>query len=146
MFPRTQFHNLVGNNLPFLHITVGIENSDRLPFRFFRKYLLPYLLAIFRYQTVCRAYNGLGRTIVLLQFKKLGSLIQLSKFQYIVNISPSEGLNTLCIIPHYAYTLMFLGKLKHNAVLRKISILILIHQHITELLRILTADFGMIAE
>ena len=41
---------------------------------------------------------------------------------------------------------MFLGKLKHNAVLRKISILILIHQHITELLRILTADFGMIAE
>lgn len=47
MFPRTQFHNLVGNNLPFLHITVGIENSDRLPFRFFRKYLLPYLLAIF---------------------------------------------------------------------------------------------------
>ena len=128
MFPRTQFHNLVGNNLPFLHITVGIENSDRLPFRFFRK------------------YNGLGRTIVLLQFKKLGSLIQLSKFQYIVNISPSEGINTLCIIPHYAYTLMFLGKLKHNAVLRKISILILIHQHITELLRILTANFGMIAE
>ena len=120
MFPRTQFHNLVGNNLPFLHITVGIENSDRLPFRFFRKYLLPY--------------------------KKFGSLIQLSKFQYIVNISPSEGINTLCIIPHYAYTLMFLGKLKHNAVLRKISILILIHQHITELLRILTANFGMIAE
>ena len=146
MFPRTQFHNLVGNNLPFLHITVGIENSDRLPFRFFRKYLLPYLLAIFLYQTVCRAYNGLGRTIVLLQFKKLGSLIQLGKFQYIVNIRPSEGIDTLRIIPHHAYTLMLPGKLKHNAVLCEVGILVLIHQHITELLRILAANLGIIPE
>ena len=90
-----------------------------------------------------RADNGLGGTVILLQLEDLRIGIYFRKVENIVNIGTTEGVDTLCIIPHHTDMLMVLGKLQHNAVLCKIGILILIYQNVTELVLITRQHLGV---
>ena len=98
------------------------------------------------YQAVGRADNGLGGTVILLQLEDLRIGIYFRKIENIVNIGTTEGVDTLCIIPHHTDMLMVLGKLQHDAVLCKIGILILIHQNVTELVLITRQHLGVVPE
>ena len=101
---------------------------------------------ILGYQAVGGRNDGLRRAVVLLQLKEFGPLVHLRKLQDILDVRPSEGINTLSIIAHYTYLLVFAGELEHNAMLGIIGILILVHQHISELRSILYAYLRIISE
>ena len=141
-----QFSYLIHHNIPFFHITVCLVHTNGLSLLLFREHFLAYLPLVLFYQAVGRADNGLGGTVILLQLEDLRIGIYFRKVENIVNIGTTEGVNTLCIIPHHTDMLMVLGKLQHNAVLCKIGILILIYQNVTELVLITRQHLGVVPE
>ena len=145
MFP-TQFSYLIGYDIPFFHITVSLKNANRFATFFFREYFFPNLTFILFDQTVGSTDDGLRRTIILLQFKDFRVRINLREIKDIINIRSTERVNTLRIIAYHTNTLIFFRQLKYNAMLGIIRILILVHQHITELLPITGQHFRKVAE
>jgi len=132
---------LIDHNISFFHIAVRIEHRHRFSLLLFREHLFPYLLPVLLYQAVGRTNDGLCGTIVLLQFEQSRSFVQLGKLQDIIDIGSTEGIDALRVISHHTHLLMDTGQLLHNAMLRIIGILILIHQYIFELTGILLTDF-----
>ena len=98
-----QLAYFVDHNVAFFHIAIGLEYADGVSLLFLRKYLFSYLPLVFFYNAVGRRYDGLRRAVVLLQFEDLGVGIYFGEIQNIVDICPTEGVYTLCIIAHYAY-------------------------------------------
>src|SRR5665213_670916 len=90
------------------------------------------LVTVFSNNLIGRTYNSFGRAVVLFQFKNLGICVMLLKVEYVLNISSTEGIYTLRIIAHHTYIKMPCCKLAQYHILRKVSILVLIYQYITE--------------
>ena len=86
------------------------------------------------------------RSVVLLELEEFRSLVYLGKLQDILDVRPAEGIDALCIIAYHAHLLVLLRELEHDAMLGKVRILILVHQHIAELHGILLADVRKVAE
>lgn len=112
----------------------------------FREYFFPNLTFILFDQTIGSTDNGLRRTIILLQFKDFRVRINLREIKDIINIRSTERVNTLRIIAYHTNTLIFFRQLEYDAMLGIIRILILVHQHITELLPITGQHFRKVAE
>ena len=64
--------------------------------------------------------------------------------QYVVDVRPSETVDTLCVISHHTNPLMFTRQLVDNLLLGAVRILILINQHVLESLRIFPAHIFML--
>ena len=97
-------------------------------------------------QTVGCLYDGLGRAVVLLQFKELCTRQLFLIIQNIVNIGTTEAIDALRIITYGTDTQFFLTELHHDRHLHMVCILILIHQDIIEPAGILLSDFLVISE
>ena len=97
-------------------------------------------------QTVGCLYDGLSRSVVLFQFKELGSRQLFLIIQYIVDVGTTEAIDALRIITHGTNTQFFLTELHHDRHLYMVGILILIHQDIIEPAGILLSDFLVISE
>ena len=80
------------------------------------------------YQTISRLNNSLCRTVVLLQFEELATLILLLKVENVINIGSTESVDTLCIITHDTYMTMLRSQLPNYLLLCIVSVLILIHE------------------
>ena len=145
MFP-TQFSYLIGYDIPFFHITVSLKNANRFATFFFREYFFPNLTFILFDQTVGSTDDGLRRTIILLQFKDFRIRINLREIKDIINIRSTERVDALRIIAYHTNTLIFFRQLEYDTMLGIIRILILVHQHITELLPITGQHFRKVAE
>ena len=141
-----QFGYLVDYNIALFHITVCLIHPDSLSPLLFRKDFLANLPLILFYQTVGCRDNRLGGTIILFQLKNFRTRIYLCKIQNVINIRPPERINTLRIITHHTDVLMLFRQLKHNTVLGKVGVLILIHQNIAKLRLIAGKHIRMVAE
>ena len=90
--------------------------------------------------------NVLGRTVVALQLKDAATGVDVLKLQDIVDIGTAKRIDTLCIVAHHTKVAMSVTELLHNQMLCKVGILILVHQHIAEIVLIFFQHFGMISE
>jgi len=145
IFP-TKFSYLISNDIPFFHITICLKYTDSFPFLLFGKYGFTYLALILFYQAVGSTNNGLCGTIVLLQLENFRIRICLRKVKDIINIRSTKRVNALCIIANNTNMLIFFRQLQNNAMLRIISILILINEYISELVLITCQYFRIITK
>lgn len=98
------------------------------------------------YQAVGGRNDGLGGAIVLFQLKDLRTRIYLCEIQDIVDVGSPEGVDALRVIAHHTDVLMLFCQLKHNAVLGKVGVLVLVHQNIAELRPIACKHLRTVAE
>ena len=145
IFP-TQFRNLISHNITLFYITIRLKHTDGFPFFFLREHGFPNLTFVLFNQTIGSTNNGLRRTVILFQFKDFRVGIDFRKIENIINIRPTERIDTLRIVSHHTDTLILLCQLQNNAMLRIIRILILIHQHITELFPIACQHFRKVTK
>ncbi|MPM35732.1 hypothetical protein SDC9_82325 [bioreactor metagenome] len=128
--------DFVNHNVALFNVRIGLKYTDSLSSFLFREDLFAYLPLVFFNETVGRTHYGLCGTVVLFQLKYAGIGIDLGKIENVINVGTTERINTLGIITHHTNVLMFAGQLLHNAVLCIIGILILVDQHVTELLAV----------
>ena len=112
----------------------------------FAENILVYLPLVLTYQAVGSLHDELCRAVVLLQLIQPRILVLLLEVQNIVDISPAEAVDTLRIVAHHAHLSVLLCQLKHDSLLGIVRVLILIDQHITETLGILSAYVLMLSE
>ena len=98
------------------------------------------------YQAVGCLHNKLCRAIVLFQFEETCAVVCFLEVQYIVNVSSTEAVNTLCIIAYDADTLTFLGQLHDNGLLGIVSVLILINENVRKAFHIPLSNVLMLTE
>ena len=91
-------------------------------------------------------YYQLCRTIVLLQFKKSGIRILALEIQDIIDVCPTEAVDTLCIITNNTHLLALFRQLIDDGLLGKVGILILIYKHKVKLIHIFLTDILMLLE
>ena len=97
-------------------------------------------------QTVSRLNDGLGRTVILLQFEETRALKLALIVENIIDIGTTETIDTLRVITHGTNTLLLLTELHDDRHLNVIGILILIHQDIIEAGGIFVANILMLPE
>ena len=141
-----QFGYLVDYNIALLHIAVCLIHSDGLSLIFLRKDFLANLPLVLLYQAVGGRNDGLGGAVVLFQLKDLRTRIYLCEIQDIVDVGSPEGVDALRVIAHHTDVLMLFCQLKHNAVLGKVSVLVLVHQDIAELRPVACKHLRTVAE
>ena len=124
--------NRRGKHKGLLLICIGIHDRYLLPLSRRRETLLLNLHRIPCNQTICRFYNSLSGTIILLQTKLLSLRIVLPEIQNILYPRSAERVYTLSIIPHHTKVSVFRGQLLNNQILRVICVLILIDKNIGE--------------
>ncbi len=104
----TQFGYLIRHNITLFHIAVCLEHTDSFPFLFFGEYGFPYLTLILLNQAVGSTDNGLCGAVILLQFEDFRIGVDFRKIENIINIRPTERIDTLRIISHHTDTLILL--------------------------------------
>ena len=144
MILTPQPFNVLSHNHSFFPVAESGFQLQFLTMFILREDILRYLSFITSDQRVRRLNNQLRRTIVLLQFEEFSTLIQLLEIQDVVNVCPTEGVDTLSIITHDTHLLALFSQLIDNSLLCKVRILILIDEHELELLNIFLADILMI--
>ena len=138
--------DILRHNQRLLLVAVGRLILNLLSFIIFAEHLFLNLIAVMMNQTVGSLHDGLSRSVVLFQFKKLGSRQLLLIIQYIIDVGTTEAIDALRIITHGTDTHFFLTELHHDRHLHMVGILILIHQDIIEPAGILLSDFLVISE
>ena len=141
-----QLLDLVGHYHRLLRIAVGLIDAQRLARLVLGEHLLRYATHVLLYQAVGRLYYGLRRTVVLFQFEDLRPAERLSEVQYVVYLRPAERVDALRIVAHHTHLAMLQSQLHHDAVLRVVRILILIHQDVFESVLILRQNVRMLLE
>ncbi len=91
-------------------------------------------------------HNVSGGAVVLLEAENLHIGVILFKIEDVLNIGTAKGVNTLRIIAHHADVATNRCQFPGNEVLRKVGILVLIHQHIMEFLLILVEHIEVVTE
>ena len=140
------FLNLSKNNVGFVSVAIGREESNRITYLLLAEDALRDLLTIISNQASSCIYNGLGGTIVALQFKKTSFWISLAKVQDIVNVGSSETVNALGIIANDTNTLSLVGKELNYLMLSEIGVLILIDENKMETLLPMSCNLRIMLE
>ena len=104
-------HILRHNRRLFL-VAISRLILNLLALRILAEHILRNLVAVVLDQTVSRLNDGLGRTVVLLQFEETRIVTIFcrkisSERQYIIDISSSKTINTLRIISYSTYGFLF---------------------------------------
>ena len=86
-------------------------------------------------------YNVSSRTVVLFQTVDTYIAVVLLEIKDIVNVCPTESVDTLGIISHHADILKPISQGTYNQVLGVVCILILIYQDIAESVLVFCQDF-----
>ena len=123
-----------------LLVAVGRLQLQLLTVFVLRKHVLRNLSLVPSDQRIGRLHDQLRRTVVLLQFEELHVLIEVLEVQDVIDVGPSERIDTLCIVTNHTHLLALLRQLIHNGLLGKVRVLILIHEHELELLDIFLTD------
>ena len=89
---------------------------------------------------------GACRTVVLLELVGLGCGVVLAEREYVLDLRTAERVDTLRIVTNDAHTAVKLREAADDDVLRKVGILILIHQNILKQLLILGQHIGTVAQ
>ena len=118
-------------------IAVGRFQLQFLTMLILREHILRNLPFVTPDKRISRLHNQLRRTIVLLQFKELRVIVLALEVQDIVDIGPSERIDTLRIIAYYTHLLALFRQLVNDGLLRKVRILILIYEYKMKLIHIL---------
>ena len=134
------------NDVGFVGIAISREKSDGIAHFLLAIDALRNLFAIVANETACRIHNSLGRAIVAFEFEELGSWINLSKAQDIVDVCASEAINALCVVAHYTYPLPLVGKKPDNLMLSEVRVLILIDENEVEALLPMCRHFWIMFE
>ena len=135
----TDYHRL-------LAVTVGRLQHQLLALLVLAVHLFPDLPFVLVYQAVGSLHDELCRAVVLFQLIQARALILFLEVQYIIDVSPSEAVDALCVVAHHAYPSVLLGQLQHDGLLSEVRVLILVHQHIAEPVDIFLADVLMVAQ
>ena len=143
-FLASQFCNLVGHDLCLFCIAVGLIETYAFTFLILREYILWNATHILLYQAVGRLNDGLCRAVVLFQFENLGPIKHLREVEDIVDLCATEGVDALGIVTHHAHLSMMNPQLHHDAVLRVVGILVLIHKDELELVLVFCQYLGML--
>ena len=98
------------------------------------------------HQRIGSLNDKLCRTIIPFQLEESCIIKLILEVKDIVNVSTTERINTLIIIPNDTDTTVCLCQLADNAHLRIVRILVLIHKDIFKLLPILFSNLPMISE
>ena len=141
-----QLIDFVGHNLPLFHIAVSPKDAQCVASFFFRKDFFPNLILVFGYQAIGRLDNGLRRTVVLFQLKDARAGKSFGEGQDVVNVRPTERVDALRVVAHHADVPVLGSQLKHDAVLGKVGVLILVHKDVFEMLAVLGQHLRMVAE
>lgn len=88
----------------------------------------------------------LSRTVVAFQFDDSRCGVVFLEFEDILDVGPTETINTLRIIPNNANTRCGRGQERKNAMLRHIRVLILIDENILEALHIVLLDLRIVTQ
>ena len=91
-------------------------------------------------------YDGPSGSVVLLQLDYKEIRIVLFEVEDVLNIRPTEGIDTLRVISYYTDILMNSRQLFGDEVLGEVGILKLIHHHIFEPLLVFIQYIGVISE
>ena len=129
-----------------LAVGVRLEDANLLATRTLREAAFLQLARVVVNHRVGGIYDGLCRAVVLLQLKDLRLWIVALEREDILDLRTTERIDTLCIVTHHADARMELRQATHDDILRVVSILILIDQHILESLLIARQYLGMVAE
>ena len=107
---------LPGDIVSLLCIGDRLENSERLAFGIRRPDLLWQLLLVVFDQTVRRIDDVLGRAVILFELEDLCVWVVAFEVEYVLDVRPTEGVDTLSVITHYtdvlkararAFTMMY---------------------------------------
>ena len=66
--------------------------------------------------------------------------------QYIVDVRPTEGINALRIVAHYADPVVSCSQLAYDGVLGQVGVLVLVHQDVVEVGTVFLEHVRMVAE
>ena len=136
--------NGIGHHLGLFNVGVGVEHMELFTSGIFGEHVLLDLPAVLLDETISSLDDVLCGAIVLLQFEEPCSVVYLLEGEYVVNICSTETINALRIIAYDTDVMVLTSELPHDAVLRKVGVLILIYQHITETLLPLGKHIGML--
>ena len=100
--------DVVTHNHRLLLIAIGWLQHQPFTLLILTEHILMNLPFILPDQAVCSLHDQLCRAIVLFQLIQFCILVLLLEIQDIVNISPSETIDTLGIIAHHTHTTMFM--------------------------------------
>ena len=82
---------------------------------------------------VCRIQNRLRRTIVLFQPNGTAATVLLFKVQNILDGRAAETVDALVVVTDNTYIFISTRQQRSQQILHMVGILILVHQHISEL-------------
>ena len=137
---------MVAHDFAFFHVAVGFEHAEAVAFFFLRVDFFVYLSFVLFYQAVGSADDGLRGAVVLLQLEYLRAGPGLGEGQYIVDVRPTEGINALRIVAHYADPVVSCSQLAYDGVLGQVGVLVLVYQYIMEMGAVLLEHVRMVAE
>ena len=122
----------IGHIFPFFVIGHQSDKPDLLARRIIRPQVLGDLALIVPDHFIGNIQDALGAAIVLFQLHHLYVVVVLLELQDILNGSPTEAIDALCIVTDHAYILMCGAQQFNDLVLRGIGILVLVDQDILE--------------
>ena len=105
-----------------------------------------YLFLVLGNQAVGGIDDVLRAAIVLLQLEQLRSWNLFTQVQDIADVSTTEGVDGLGIVTHHGEVFVLLGQLFDDKVLGSVGVLVLVHQHVAEVILIELQYVGMVAE
>ena len=113
---------------------------------FLRVHVFLNLASVVADKTVGSLDDVLRRAVVLFEFEQLCTLVEFLEREYVINVSPTETVDALCIITHHTHVPRVLRQLPYDGVLGIVRVLILIHEHEMEMLLILLQNLRMLCK
>ena len=108
--------------------------------------VLRYLAFVLADEAVGGLDDELCGAVVLLQLEELGVGVGLAEVKDIVDVGAAEAVDALGIVAHHADALALAGEQPDDALLGEVRVLILVDEHILELLDVFLADVLMLVE
>ena len=143
---RDHILDRIRDELRFRLAVAEPEDFDHLPLPFRRPEILLVAHVVFGDDRVGGIQDRVRRTVVLFKFDlfRAGEIIR--EVKNVGHHGAAPGINALVVVADHADVHVFSGEQAQDAELRKIGVLILIHQQIAVSLLIMLQSFGMLLE
>ena len=105
-----------------------------------------YLPLIVLDKTVGSIDDLLRGSVVALKFEEAGVFVEFLEAEDVFDVCTTEGIDALRVVAHDAHPLSLLGEQVNDLLLCEVGVLVLIHQHIFELVHVVPSHFLMVVE
>ena len=117
-----------------LAVGVGTHHMHRRTLVALREAVLLHAVRVVGYDRVGRLDDGPRRTVVLFELEDPGRRIVALEIENVLDLGAAERVDALRVVSDHAHAVVKLRQAAYDDVLRIVGVLILVHEHIPELL------------